>query len=183
MANPIRRGLAGSQVSDWSPVNDEFTPLNQTSMIAPYGLRLQQTITSSGSVTIPAGIAWVYAIVVGGGGGGGNGGGGAGGVSWGWTLSQSTCIVGAGGFSAIGGYSRYGNIIAGGGGASAGNGVLGGGGGGGNTGAGAGGTNYWGIPGGAVASANTVGNPGSGAGGGGGTMTSGAAGRVGGNGI
>jgi len=48
---------------------------------------LQQTITSGTSVTIPAGVTWVYAILIGGGGSGGNrrsvctaaGGGGAGG--------------------------------------------------------------------------------------------------------
>ena len=38
----------------------------------PYGLKLQQTITATGttSVTIPTGINRVYAIVIGGGGGG-----------------------------------------------------------------------------------------------------------------
>jgi len=52
----------------------------------PYGLKLQQTISATGtsSVTIPTGINRVYAIVIGGGGagstqttGGGGGGGGA----------------------------------------------------------------------------------------------------------
>ena len=33
-------------------------------------LVLQQTITSSGAVTIPAGVTWVWAVVVGGGGAG-----------------------------------------------------------------------------------------------------------------
>ena len=39
---------------------------------APYGLKLQQTITSSGSVTIPSNIKRVYAICIGGGGSGGS---------------------------------------------------------------------------------------------------------------
>ena len=37
----------------------------------PYGLTLQQTITSSGSVTIPSNVKRVYAVCIGGGGGGG----------------------------------------------------------------------------------------------------------------
>ena len=37
----------------------------------PLGLKLRQTLTSSGSVTIPAGVGRVYAVCVGGGGGGG----------------------------------------------------------------------------------------------------------------
>jgi len=52
----------------------------------PYGLKLQQTISATGtsSVTIPTGINRVYAIVIGGGGAGstqttGGGGGGSGG--------------------------------------------------------------------------------------------------------
>ena len=61
----------------------------------PFGLKLQQTITSSGSVTIPSNIKRVYAVVIGGGGGGGagtgaSGGGGAGGYSAGWTNAVTT---------------------------------------------------------------------------------------------
>ena len=56
---------------------------------SPYGLKLQQTITATGtsSVTIPSNIKRVYAIVIGGGGSGGssrviqNSGGGGGGAS------------------------------------------------------------------------------------------------------
>jgi hypothetical protein len=48
------------------------TPFANTSFVAPCGLRLQQVITSSGSVTIPAGINFVYAVVVGAGGSGGS---------------------------------------------------------------------------------------------------------------
>jgi hypothetical protein len=175
MASPIKRGLAGSQVSDLSPLNDEFTPLNQTSFIAPYGMRLRQTITSSGSVTIPTGIEWVYAIVVGAGGGG---------IAWGWTIPVSTCIVGAGAATSEGGYSRYGHIIAGGGGRGSSIPVLGGAGGSVRP----GGTNYWGIPGGAGGSTTStangiVGAPGSGAGGGQSTSFAGGTGGNGSNGI
>ena len=65
MANPIKRGESGGQVSTWANPNDSFTPLAQTSLLNPYGLTLRQTITSSGSVTIPAGINWVYVVAVG----------------------------------------------------------------------------------------------------------------------
>ena len=114
MANPLRRGESGGQVSTWAISNDSFTPLNQTSFVNPYGLTLRQTITSSGSVTIPAGITWVYVVMTGGGAGGYFGYGGKGGeVTWGWTVPQTTCVVGAGGANANnGGYTRYGHIIA-----------------------------------------------------------------------
>ena len=69
MANPIRRGEVSSQVSSWQPSSNTITPSQQTSAFIPYGLTLQQTITSSGAVTIPAGITWVYVIMTGGGGG------------------------------------------------------------------------------------------------------------------
>ena len=113
MSNPIRRGQSSSQVSSWSQ-SDIVTPNAQTSFILPYGLRLQQTITSSGSVSIPAGITWVYVIMTSGGGGSYFGYSGNGGeVTWGWTLSQNTCIVGAGGTDGNnGGYTRYGHLIA-----------------------------------------------------------------------
>jgi hypothetical protein len=169
MANSFERGLSGSQVSQWAQ-NDTNTPSGFTSLITPYGLKLQQIITSSGSVTIPANITFVYAICVGGGGAGIGGEGrtgGGGAVAWGWTLAFNSCIVGAGGVaggSLGGGYTQYGNIIAGGGGAGGGGGALGGG-------CGAinflgnqiSTANYWGMPSG-VSSIN--GFPGAGGGGG-----------------
>ena len=164
MASPNRRGQAGAPVST-NMRGSNYTSFTDTSLSAPFGLKLQQTITSSGPVTIPDGITWVYVIISGGGGGGSSStttaprGGGAGGISWGWTLAHNTCIIGAGGIggstASRGGYTRYGNVIAGGGGTSTG--VLGGGGGGGS----AGSTNYWGIEGG-----SSGGFSGSGAGGG-----------------
>jgi hypothetical protein len=45
----------------------------------PTKVSLQQTLTATGNVTIPAGVNQVYAIAVGGGGGGGGGGGASGG--------------------------------------------------------------------------------------------------------
>ena len=155
MAEGFKRGEAGSQVNSWMPSSNASTPNGFTSSILPYGLQLRQTINAgTTSVTIPAGITFVYAIAVGGGGGGG--GGGAGGVAWGWTLATSSCVVGTGGTAGLaGGYSRYGNVIAGGGNfagsAGGGTGVLGGAGGGGgnNNSGGTGGTSYWGVPGGA----------------------------------
>lgn len=66
----------------------------------PYGLTLRQTITSGTSVSIPAGVNWVYAIVVGRGGNGNSGyagcfwmpggGGGGGGVTVGWALAKTS---------------------------------------------------------------------------------------------
>ena len=98
-------------------------------------LTLKQTITSSGAVTIPAGVTRVFAIVIGGGGGGGygmsaqirgGGGGGGGGVSYGWTVPSKYAFIGAGGTGATGGASPvvgtqgnvsvYGTIVASGGG-------------------------------------------------------------------
>ena len=124
MANPNRRGQAGNEVRTGMQ-GVSYTPFANTHFILPYGLRLQQTKNAGDtSVTIPAGITFVYAIAVGGGGGStgnasGSSGGGAGGIAWGWTLVTSSCIVGAGGLNsgtATGGYTRYGNVIAGGGG-------------------------------------------------------------------
>lgn len=97
---------------------------------APYGTQLRQTITSSGAVSVPAGITWCFAIVIGGGGSGGAyasgraGGGGAGGVTMGWTPVPNTCTVGAGGTvntlaSGVGyngGTTIFGGLVAGGGG-------------------------------------------------------------------
>lgn len=187
MQERIRRGQSGAQVSTWHPSSDDFTPSSQTSFFAPYGLELQQTITSSGSVTIPAGIEWVYVVLTGAGGSMGNdrgGGAGGGGVAWGWTPAQNVCIIGASAAGQRGGYSRYGHIIAGGGGRfhasiapTGAGGILGGGGAGGATvGITNGQTNMYGMPNnagaigtqapdsvsggsgsGAVATANTVG--------------------------
>jgi hypothetical protein len=259
MANPNRRGQAGSEVSTGMQ-GANYTPFSNTHFVLPYGLRLQQkvgmvditnvvdagatvvytannnysagnvvsiygvnpvaynlknatilsatsttfTITTAATgtyvsggvaqrtgeiaVTIPASIAFVYAITVGGGGGGGyygGQGGGGGGVAWGWTIPTSSCVIGAGGVPGIpisqdpgfGKYTRYGNIISGGGGPggfngvySGGNGTLGAGGGGGpatNQFAGAGATNYWGTPGGASGNSTSVqGKVGAGGGGG-----------------
>ena len=119
MANPNRRGSAGNPVSTGMQ-GDTYTPFTNTHFVLPYGLRLQQTKNAGDtSVTIPAGINFVYAIAVGGGGGGGTtttNGGGAGGIAWGWTIATSSCVVGAGAASnGTSGYTRYGNIIAGGG--------------------------------------------------------------------
>jgi len=141
MANPIKRGQSGAQVSDFGSSQSAAAFV---SSITPYGLKLQQIITSTGSVTIPSGINFVYAICVGGGGGGVfNGyGGGAGGITWGWTISSPTCIIAAGGTPGgnFGGYTRYGHLIAGGGGGNSG-GYLGGAGGFNQSGS----TNYWGV--------------------------------------
>ena len=120
MSNSLHRGESSGQVSDWMPSASSVTPRSNTSQIVPYGLQLRQTINAgTTSVTIPAGINWVFAICVGGGGGGSSlvYGGGAGGITWGWTSSCSSCVVGSGGASsAAGGYTRYGHIMAGGGG-------------------------------------------------------------------
>ena len=99
MAEGFKRGEVGSQVNSWMPSTNTVTPSGFTSSIAPFGLQLQQTINAgTTSVTIPAGITFVYAIAVGGGGGGGGSGfgsgGGGGGISWGWTLATSSCVVG-----------------------------------------------------------------------------------------
>ena len=92
-------------------------------------LSLQQTISSSGSVTIPSNVPFVYAVLIGGGGGGLTGvrnngssgyGGGAGGVTRGWCLvglNTSTCVVGSGGAIANpGGQTTFGLFSAAGGG-------------------------------------------------------------------
>lgn len=143
MANPSRRGQVGSEVST-SMQGAEHTPFANTHFILPYGLRLQQTINAgTTSVTIPAGITFVYAIAVGSGGAPNSiqvtASAGGGGVAWGWTLASPSCIVGdsVNTTGSRGNYTRYGNIIAGGGAGTAGTGLLGGGG---ST------TNYWGIP-------------------------------------
>ena len=73
-----------------TPTTAQGDPI-QSNSYSPYGLTLKQTITSGTTVTIPSGVNWVYAIVIGGGGGGNvlNGtygpGGGGGGVTMGWT--------------------------------------------------------------------------------------------------
>ena len=188
MSNIFRKTKAGTQVSSWQQSSNTVTPNQQTSFILPHGLTLRHTINAgTTSVTIPAGITWVYAICVGGGGGGrfgrGTGGGGAGGVAWGWTLATSSCVVGAGGVgSTRGDYTRYGHIIAGGGG-SVNTGPLLGGAGGGSTASGAGATNYYGMPGAAITTTGNIGNIGGGAGSGGDNGTAGGTGGRGGNGI
>jgi len=85
-------------------------------------LTLRQTITSTGSVSYPAGVMQVFAVVIGGGGCGGltgsgtPGGGGAGGVAFGWTFPSPYAVIGAGGGNnQSGSASMYGAIIAGGG--------------------------------------------------------------------
>jgi len=198
MSNPLSKRPTG-QVSGYNNSSSSYTPLSQTSFAAPYGLQLRQTINSgTTSVTIPAGITWVYVILAGGGGGsssGNAGGAGAGGIAWGWTLANPTCIVGAAGSgnASDGGYTRYGNIIAGGGAGCAGNNGsrnaagLGGSGSGStnNAGSGNGGsgvTNYWGIPAGlGTAVLPRIGGTGSGSGGGGSNLSG--VGAAGGNGI
>ena len=181
MANPIKRGQSGGQVSDFG---SSQSAASFVSSITPYGLKLQQVITSTGSVTIPAGINFVYAICVGGGGAGVfNGyGGGAGGITWGWTIASPLCIVAAGATpgTSFGGYTRYGHLIAGGGGGNNG-GYLGG-----ASGFNASGsTNYWGVQsygGSPGSSPNAPGQPTSGtdgvSGGGGGWVNTSGAGRI-----
>jgi len=72
MAEGFKRGEVGSQVNSWMPSTNTVTPSGFTSSIAPFGLQLRQTINAgTTSVTIPAGITFVYAIAVGSGGGGG----------------------------------------------------------------------------------------------------------------
>lgn len=85
-------------------------------------LTLRQTITSTGSISYPAGVMQVFAVVIGGGGCGGltgngtPGGGGAGGVACGWTFPAPYAVIGAGGGNNQNGSpSMYGGIIAGGG--------------------------------------------------------------------
>ena len=51
---------------------------------SPAGLQLRQTIIVSGSVSIPANVGMVYAIVAASGGS----------ASAGWTIPASTCVVG-----------------------------------------------------------------------------------------
>ena len=95
-------------------------------------ISLQQTLTSSGSVTIPANITRVFAICVGGGAGGYSSGGGgqsfggpAATISFGVTAPATSVTIGAGGvgyglanglWGGVGGYTTYGAISAGGGG-------------------------------------------------------------------
>ena len=93
------------------PQQDQRSAVVISQGSAPVGLTLQQTITSSGSVTIPAGINYVYALLIGGGGGGAGapnntsagGGGGGGGVTYGWATAATTCTIGAGGAGGAGG--------------------------------------------------------------------------------
>lgn len=170
MAAPFKRGQSSNQVTNQFPSTAKHTPSDLVSTVVPHGLRLQQTILSSGSVTIPDGVTWVYVVMTGAGGGGFFGyASRAGEVSWGWTLAQNTCIIGAGAAGSAGGYSRYGHIIAKGGNATAASGDA----------------NYYGIPGGTGFGdgVNTAGQPGSNGGRAGGASSGTATGFNGGDGI
>jgi len=96
--------------------NSTYPPVS----VGGTNIQLQQTITSSGSVTIPSTVTWLYAILIGGGGGGQSSGGGAGAFIQGWTTPASSCVIGAGGTSSgtDGGKTTFGLLIAGGGGGS-----------------------------------------------------------------
>ena len=118
----------------------------------PFGLTLQQTVTSGTSITFPAGVSWVYAILVGGGGYGfySTSSGGGGGVTCGWAYVKVTtpCIVGAGSTSVTqGGTTLLTNLVAGHGGGYSPNSLgyfgVGGGGGNGNS---SGGAYFYGVP-------------------------------------
>jgi len=47
MANPIKRGESGSQVSSWNPTSSSTSTSGLISTIVPYGLTLQRTITQT----------------------------------------------------------------------------------------------------------------------------------------
>jgi hypothetical protein len=126
------------------------------------------------NVTIPSGITWVYAICAGPGGSSGASGNGGGGLSWGWTLAVSTCMVG----QAISSetipdstkYTRYGHIIAGSGGSTD---IGSSGEGGHSTTTGVdGSTNYYGTPGGSGGTTSVLATMGAGGGGGNGVSRS-----------
>jgi hypothetical protein len=96
-------------------------PAPSSGIVGPKDLALQQTLTSSGAVTIPAGITHVWAIVVSGGQAGWtNTGSGqysssgrvAGGYIAGWTTAANVVVVGAGGTPSVGlgGLSSYGQL-------------------------------------------------------------------------
>jgi hypothetical protein len=164
--NPVAYNLKAVTIASAS--STQFTVTNAATGTYVSGGIAQRT--GEIAVTIPAGIAFVYAIAVGGGGSGSsNAGGNAGAVSWGWTLATSSCVIATpAAIANAGTYTRYGNIIATGGG----------------TASAAGPTNYWGIPGGGTGVAPTrLGGTGSNAGGGGSTFTNGVAGGNGGIGI
>ena len=85
-------------------------PVANGAVVAPSGLTLQQTITSGTSVTIPTGVNWVYAIVIGGGAGPGyTGGSGRSGASTGTGGSGFLAVGGANGGSGGGGGGYYGS--------------------------------------------------------------------------
>lgn len=157
----------------YNPKTESYGTPYVNMISSKYGITYRQlsTTAGSGTFTIPSGINFVYAIVVGGGGAGGYttsstggaAGGGAGGYAEGWIHVPSNnlipYVVGAGGptganFGQNGGYSRCGHLIAGGGGGGAGgtgnalgsSGILGGAGGGsiGATAGAAGSTNMFG---------------------------------------
>jgi hypothetical protein len=67
---------------------------------SPAGLQLQQTITSSGPVSIPSGITMVWAILIGGASTSGKL---TASVAQGWVNAATTCVIGT-----SSGYSSYG---------------------------------------------------------------------------
>ena len=142
--NPVAYNLINVTVA--SATSTQFTVTNAATGTFVSGGIAQRTGTQS--VTIPAGIEWVYVIMAGGGGAGANGrGGGGGGVAWGWTVSLATCrIAASNGYGGIE-YTRYGHIMAGWGGGSNLPPILGGGG---AQDGGGGATNMYGMPGGAL---------------------------------
>ena len=123
-------------VSKLNPVSSATAPAATAYITGiPAGLTLQQTITSSGSVTLPASLDKVFIIAIGGGGSGGggswnsnqgagfSGGGGGGGAFAGWVDKFSSVTIGAGGATRTtgqiglnGGRTQVGFILVGGGG-------------------------------------------------------------------
>jgi hypothetical protein len=159
--DPVAYNLQNVTIASAS--STQFTVTNAATGTYVSGGIVQKTGTTD--VTIPSGITFVYTICVGAGGGtlATISAGGAGGVAWGWTIATPSSVVGANSAGAVGGFSRYGNVIAGGGGSGA-TAVNGPGGAGGFS---AGNTNYWGIPPGGAGTATSInGTNGSGAGGG-----------------
>ena len=59
MSAPFKRGESGNQVSNIFPSTAKNTSSDLVSTFVPHGLRLQQTIQSSGSVTISLTGNWV----------------------------------------------------------------------------------------------------------------------------
>jgi hypothetical protein len=158
--DPVAYNLQNALIA--SATSTQFTITNAATGTYVSGGIAQKTGTTD--VTIPTGITFVYAICVGAGGGTLStiSAGGAGGVAWGWTLANPSSAIGAN-TTGAGGFTRYGNIIAGGGG-SGGSTPNGPGGAGGYS---AGITNYWGIPGGSAGTSSSINGQSAAAGGGG----------------